>query len=463
MPQPHPLFASPDSAPLPPLTWRDWLGMLWRQAGLILLCTALVGGFAAWLLAGQRSPHVSLARVWVQTDQQATPTFLSGIAALRDSPYPDPVNRKIETEMELLLTRSNAAEVIRQLNIQPEQLAVKPMDHVRARLRTLLPKKAPAGNTALAQSAVSDALVELFLQGVKVEPLRSGAADTTSNVLEVSFQAADPELAPKALQLLVDNYLRLAAQQNQTLGQSTARLIERQMAQARDELRGVEDDILALALRQIRDGELPSGSGQRQAAPGGAMRMDLDLDVGGSAHAQAMSQLKSQVLELQAQLDQARQLYTDEAEQVKTLKERLAAAQGRLRKGVSDGARVDAEMARLDRLRGLAQDRFVELRKRLDQIELYLQLNPADTNSRSLIDRPTVPVTEGSGGRRGLVLLGPVLGLLLGLLLAGLRELFDSRLRSAHEVQRALGLPLLGGVPRLSLSAREQLDRNLGA
>lgn len=458
MTTPHPLFARPDASAEASLTLRDWLGMVWRQLGLILLCTAIVGGFAGWLLAGQRSPYASSARVWVQTEQQGTPTFLSGIAALRDSPYPDPVNRKIETEMELMLTRSSAADVIRKLNIRPEQLATKPMDHVKSKLRSLLPAKP---STASPQ-AVSDDLVELFLKGVKVAPLRSGSADTTSNVLEVSFECADASLAPRALQALIDNYLRLAAQQNRDLGQSTARLIERQLGQARDELRVAEDDILALSLRQAQRAD-PVGSAPpigRSALPGG-MRLDLDLDVGGSTHAQAMSLLKTQSLELQAQLDQARQLYTEEAENVKTLRERLAAVQSRLRQGVGQGARVDVEMARLERQRGLAQERFVELRKRLDQIELYLQLSPTETNSRSLIDRPTVPVADGSGQRNGLILLGPIIGFLLGLLLAGVREFLDSRLRGAAEVRRTLGLPLLGALPRLSADGRQQLERGL--
>ena len=297
---------------------------------------------------------------------------------------------------------------------------------------------------------------------VKVAPLRSGSADTTSNVLEVSFECADASLAPRALQALIDNYLRLAAQQNRDLGQSTARLIERQLGQARDELRVAEDDILALSLRQAQRAD-PVGSAPpigRSALTGG-MRLDLDLDVGGSTHAQAMSLLKTQSLELQAQLDQARQLYTEEAENVKTLRERLAAVQSRLRQGVGQGARVDVEMARLERQRGLAQERFVELRKRLDQIELYLQLSPNETNSRSLIDRPTVPVADGSGQRNGLILLGPIIGFLLGLLLAGVREFLDSRLRGAAEVRRTLGLPLLGALPRLSADGRQQLERGL--
>lgn len=462
---PPPLFTPPAVAAEQSLSLRDWMEMLWRQLGVILLCTVVVGGALAWLMAGQKSVHASTATVWVQTEQQGMPTFLSGIAAYRDSPYPDPVNRKIETEMELMVTRSAATEVIRSLGIREEQLARSPLDHLKARLKALLPKKSPARSGPAPDGATG--LEELFLKGLTVTPLRSGTADTTSNLLELRFECADAELAPKALQALLNSYFRLAAQQNRTLGQSTAQLIDSQLAQARDELRSVEDKILALS---VRGGAVAASttlaspgasSGPRAPGPGG-LRYDLGAELTGTVHTQAMSQLKSQAQELQAQLDQARELYTDEAENVKLLRQRLAGVQQRLAQGIAQGARMDAEMGRLERQRSLAQERFVELRKKLDQIELYLQLNPTDAASRSVVDAPSHPEADQGKSRGLLLVLGPVAGLLLGLLLAGLREFADSRLRNAQEVRRVLGLNVLGAVPSLRGARRDALHRSLG-
>ena len=52
---------------------------------------------------------------------------------------------------------------------------------------------------------------------------------------------------------------------------------------------------------------------------------------------------------------------------------------------------------------------------------------------------------------------GLVAGLLLGLLLAGLRELGGQRMRSAREAEWALGAPVLGAIPTLSARARGAL------
>ncbi len=49
---------------------------------------------------------------------------------------------------------------------------------------------------------------------------------------------------------------------------------------------------------------------------------------------------------------------------------------------------------------------------------------------------------------------GPAGGLVLGLLLAGLRELRGGRMRTAREAQWALGVPVLGTIPTLSAKAR---------
>ncbi|HEX7638991.1 MAG TPA: Wzz/FepE/Etk N-terminal domain-containing protein, partial [Burkholderiaceae bacterium] len=429
-----------------PRTMRDLAAALYRQAGLVAVCV-LVGTAASLVLyANQPRVYTSTAKVWVQTEQQGSPSFLSGIAAYRETPYPDPVNRKIETEMELMLTRTNAQAVVDKLHIRDEQLARGTL----GKLRGLL------GGGAAATPAASPAdsrshTVDLFLDGVSVEPLRSKTADTSSNVLEVEFQCADPALAPVALQAFLDNYLQLGAQQNRRLGETTSRVIAGQLAQAKDDLRQAEDRIVQL-LVQDSGRSVSAGAGGAAAIAGasslgagvaaaGGLKLDLSPDVGaGVAGATpVVSALKQQTLELQLRLDEARQLYTDDAQNVRSLKSQLAGSQQRLARVVRENTQLEAELNRLERQRELAQERYVELQRKLDQIDLYLRLNPTETESRVVVDAPDHP-TKAEGRKKPLVaLVGPLGGLLLGLLLAGLRELGGDRLRSAREVEWALG------------------------
>jgi uncharacterized protein involved in exopolysaccharide biosynthesis len=440
------------AAPLP----GDWARMAWRQRWLLGVCTVLLGGLAVGFVSTQKPVYATTAKVWVQTEQQGSPSFLSGIAAYRDSPIPDPVNRKIETEMELMHTRSSAQQVIERLGITEGQLARAPMDQLMSVLRPLLPSSG-------SKPDVAPRLEELLLKGLSVTPQRSGTADTTSNVLEVRFECADPALAPRVLQALLDNYLRMGEQQNRLLGQATSRLVEAKMSEARHELAGIEESMLKLSLREPgRDAIVPRSTGTgRSSVPGGALRFDLGPDLTGAAQTQVMTQLKSLTQDLQAQLEAARQLYTEDSENVRTLRTRLNEAQARLRSGVAAAARADAEMNRLERARGMAQERYVELRRKLDQIELYLQLNPSDAASRTVIDPPLTPQTPERSRRSLVLVLGLFGGLMLGLLLGGLREMFDRRLHTPDDVRRQLGLPVLGSLPQLGAGDQARLEAPL--
>jgi tyrosine-protein kinase Etk/Wzc len=443
-----PLFPAGPPGAAPPRSVRDLLAALFRQAGLIAAC-ALVGTAASLALyARQPRVYTSSAKVWVQTEQQGSPSFLSGIAAYRETPYPDPVNRKIETEIELMLTRTNAQAVVEKLHIRDEQLAHGGASRPH-------PDAAPGDERAHT--------VDLFLDGLAVEPLRSKTADTSSNVLEVKFECADPALAPVALQAFLDNYLQLGAQQNRRLGETTSRVIATQLAQAKEELRQSEDRIVALLVHDAGRGARPAdaaalvaGGSTAALASAGGMKLDLSPEAAGvAAAAPVVAALKQQTLELQLRLDEARQLYTDDAENVRNLKSQLAGSQQRLARVVRENTQLEAELNRLERQRTLAQERYVELQRKLDQIDLYLRLNPTEAESRVVIDAPDHPTRAEGKKKKTVALLGPLGGLLLGLLLAGLRELGGDRMRSAREVEWALGLPVLGAIPTLGAKARQ--------
>ena len=73
--------------------------------------------------------------------------------------------------------------------------------------------------------------------------------------------------------------------------------------------------------------------------------------------------------------------------------------------------------------------------------------------TRAIVAAPDRPGAT-TGETKGVALLGPIAGLLLGLLLAAQRELGGDRMRSPREAEWALGLPVLGAIPTLSARAR---------
>jgi uncharacterized protein involved in exopolysaccharide biosynthesis len=424
--------------------WRQWFKYWGTIVGAVLSVSALA--FVAAAL--QPRSYSASAKVWIKTDQQGSPSFLSGVAAYREGQMPDPVNRKIETEMQLLLARSNVETVVRKLHIQPEQLSSTP-------LKGLLGN---AANKPRTPEQTVNAAVDAFMKALKVEAVRSKTAETSSNLLEIKLDTIDGELAAPALNALVEQYQQYGAAQTREQGQATYALISDKMNQAQSELQRIDDEMLKLniAQGQVKESDVNApvtslGNVAKTAAPemDEGLRMDTMLGSSRMGGSSAVGMMKSQTVTLESKVQELRQVYTDDSEVVRNAKRQLAQAEQRLTRSVTASARLDAQLKKLERARALAEDRYTELRRKLDQIELYLSSAQGESATRVITERAQAP--EKPDGKKKLILavLGPLAGLALGLLLAGIREYFDHRLQSTQDVERYLGMDTLGIVPEL--------------
>lgn len=427
----------------------EMLRQFFKHWATVLVCLLLVTALVWAAVLVQPSQYESTAKVWVQTEQQGTPAFLSGIASFRESQVPESVNRIIETEMQLLLSRSNAEVVVDRLGIQPAQLNQPPLESLKAALPQWLKPHHKPVNAAARRAAT----VALFLKGISVEALRSKTAETTSNVMEVRFVCADKVLAPLALKILLEQYLHFGSQRSHDMGNAALNLVASKVAEQAAELKSLDDQILAASLqRGSRDGT-PTAAGEYATpriarAADGAATLDPVLPNPRSTSPSSLSLLKAQAIDLQARLEEAEQVYTANSPNVTRLRNQLQLLRARLNSGVQMNGELDTELTSLERQRALAVARFDELRMKHDQIELYLQMGQAEADSRSVTETPSVPDKPLLKSKITLALLGPIAGLFLGLLIAGLREYFDHRLQSSDEVRRHLGLDTLGVVPR---------------
>jgi uncharacterized protein involved in exopolysaccharide biosynthesis len=399
-----PFPSGPPAAP--PRSARDLVAVLYRQAGLVATCALVGSAVSALLVAKQPRLYTSSAKVWVQTAPADGGTTASG-----------PARRGIEAEIGLVLARANAQAVVERLHIRDEQLARGSLARLGAELAG--PAGAPAARART---------VDLFLEGVSVEPLRPKTADTSSNVLEVRFECADPALAPRALQALLDNYLQLGAQQDRRLGGTAARALAQDLDQARRELGQAEDRIVRLLAGAGAGADADAGVALKlDPAPPGA-----GVQVGGPAPAVGAP------LALRLDADDMRG----------------PAAPPPSGPVLHADRPLEAALYRLEGQRQFAQARYAELQGRRDRTPPHPRTAAAEADSRVIIDAPDHP--GAADGRKPplLALLGPLGGLLLGLLLAGLRELGGDRMRSPREAEWALGAPVLGAIPTLSAKAR---------
>lgn len=436
-----PLFPATAASHGSGFTGRDLWRLWFKYWGTIAGALITVGALTIFGASVQPSVYTATAKVWVKTEQQGSPTFLSGVSAYREGQMPDPVNRKIETEMQLLLSRSNVEAVVRKLDIQPENFAGSPIQY----LLGASGKKARSPEQRLNDS------IEAFLKAIKVEAARSKTADTSSNLLEIKLETTDAGLTARALNALVEQYRQYGADLTRQQGQASYALIAEKMKQAQSDLDALDERMLKLTIAQGRheDVSLPvsSMSNNTPADTDEGLRMDTMLGSSRSGGASAVGMIKSQTVTLQSKVEELRQLYTDEAEVVRNAKRQLSQVEQRLARSVKAGAELEARLKQMERTRALAQDRYTELRRKLDQIELYLSSAPDESANRVFTERAQLPDKPEGKKKVVLALIGPLAGLALGLLLAGLREYFDHRLQSAQDVERYLGLETLGVVP----------------
>lgn len=421
--------------------WRQWFKYWSTIIGATVAAAALTL-YGVWV---QPTSYLATAKVWVKTDQQGAPSFLSGISAYREGQMPDPVNRKIETEIQLLLSRANVESVVKALNIRPEHFAGSPMSYMLGKL---------GKKSRTPEQQLNDA-VESFSKALKVEAARSKTADTSSNLLEVKLETTDSELTARALNALIEQYQRYGAEQTRQQGQSTYALIEGKMKQALADLNALDQRMLDLTIAQgsRQDVNVPvAGMTAETAQPiemDDGLRMDTMLGSNRAGGASAVGMIKSQTVVLQSKVEELSQLYTDDAEVVRQAKRQLAQAQQRLTRSVKAGAELEARILQLERSRGLAQERYTELRRKLDQIEVYLSSAQGESTTRVFTERAQAPDKPENKKKIVLSVIGTLAGLALGLLLAGLRSYFDHRLQSAQDVSRYLGMDTMGMVPEL--------------
>ncbi len=95
---------------------------------------------------------------------------------------------------------------------------------------------------------------------------------------------------------------------------------------------------------------------------------------------------------------------------------------------------------------------------RLDDADVEAAIDAALREAPPAAGRALPPALSPAGGEHPRASLpGLATGLLVGLLVAALRELGGQRMRSPREAQWALGVPVLGAIPTLSAKARDAL------
>ncbi len=120
----------------------------------------------------------------------------------------------------------------------------------------------------------------------------------------------------------------------------------------------------------------------------------------------------------------------------------------------SDGA-VELAWMRLSLERDSVQGEWKTLSSRLHDLQLRAQIPPLEAQ---ILEEAPIPRTPLSNQNRGRIVLCAMVGLMLGLGLAGLLEYMDDRVQSPAQLERVAHLPSLGQIPVLDLGSGPMLS-----
>jgi polysaccharide biosynthesis transport protein len=353
----------------------------------------------------------------------------------------------------------------------------------------------PAPGTNPERGSVETA-IDLLLKGLSVH------RDGQSQAVVVRYSSGDPALAAAVANAVVDLYLQRQLDEKTRIAQTAETWVRSRLEMLRDELLAAEREVeqfraihdlqedrggslvarqvaslnsqliearaeqqaLEARLRRIRDslaaGGFGEGSTEVAASPvvGELRRQQADLQRLGAQLSQEYGAQHPRMLQLQAELAEVQRKMADEiqgiaariaedtafaTQRVDTIEATLADAAGR----AAEAQQAAVELRELERDATARRAVYQTMLGRLQEIQEQRDLLRPDAqvlSNAAVPERPSFP-------QRGLILVVGLMGSMgLGVVLVTIAELLDRRLRSAEQIEQALGLNTLALVPKVS-------------
>ncbi len=136
----------------------------------------------------------------------------------------------------------------------------------------------------------------------------------------------------------------------------------------------------------------------------------------------------------------------DSTKELKRVNDTIKSYQGRI-ETIPLG---EKEYADLMRDRDLIKERFIDLSEKLSKAEIAQEMEGRKQGETlELLDPASLPTTPTEPKRPIVISLGAALGLLLGIVIAGAREMKDTSLKNLKDVRAYTQMAILGSVPLL--------------
>lgn len=412
-----------------------------------------------------------------------------------------------QTQYELLKSRTLADRVINKMgleaNLKGEQLAKPFYADTLQSIKDWFTAK-PADSTAEGSGTENvkkgeRPLSEKFLANVTVSPVKN------SQIVTLYYDDPEPELAAAVANALAENYMSMNLERRADSTTYAKKFLDEQLVQAKSKLEESESKLvqyakdkaifntddkqnlvskklqgLSEALTEAEKDRIAAESDFRQAQASKSQARVQDSTViqqlkASRAKLQAeyqdkiktykpeyplMLQLQGQISELDQQIQTESTVETTTAQT--TLRSEYLAAKQKEDQLSAEVEKYKAELLNSqDKSIGYnTLQREVETNRQLYEglLQRVKEVNVAglsNTNNISIVDPALVPYAVHKPNVKLNLALGMVLGLFLGTVVAFLLEFLDDRIKSSEDLEKVLGVPLLGMAPSASKRSKE--------
>lgn len=476
---------------------REIWAVIMRRKGTILLIALLV--FIGTMIGTLMMTPIYRANVTLQID-----TDTAKVLSYDVETDTRPANDKdfYQTQYELLKSRTLARKTIDSLSLESqlkgengEEEVAKPfyadtLDEIK---KLVLGEKTP--EQAKQQQLGEYPLEAKFLQNLTITPVKN------SRIVTVSYDSENPQLAANVVNSLAENFIDMNLNRRKDAASYAENFLQDELGNAKSKLEESEAKLIAFAKKEsiIRMDDEKQGSltsqkmselsaalteaekdrigaeskfNQAKAASGAAKVLDNST----------VQALKKNLAELQGDYQEKLQIYkpgyplmVQIQNQINELQSQISQETGRITGTIAAELEATylAAKQKEDQLRSeltRQKDELLDLRDKsigyntlqrevetnrnmyeglLQRIKEVGVAGGIGTNNISVVDPALVPYQKHKPNTRLNLMLGLVLGIFLGTVIAFLLEFLDDRIKSASDLERLLGLPILGITPAL--------------
>jgi tyrosine-protein kinase Etk/Wzc len=276
-----------------------------------------------------------------------------------------------------------------------------------------------------------EAWIRTLASGIKAEPV------VDSNLLDISFKGTDPTLTARIVNAVTDAYM--AHRQQVYAERGASAYLKTKRDDAEGQLQGLRDQLSAL---KSRYGLTAVDEAKAQ----------WTHDIG---------TIQDRISTLIQTRNELETLYTPDHPKVRVVQRSIDQAEAEIaqrKRSLSEAEAREAGLKDLEARIEAQQKVFFDLKAQYEDELAREQAPRALINSR-VVQYAPVPLSPRFS-RLMLIELGVVTGLFLALVIAFIRQYFDQRVHDPDAAEAALGLPVLGSIPRTS---RKDGLRRLGS